>query len=159
MRILVFSDSHGNRRAMERAVREQPTAEIILFLGDGAEEASEVQAALPKGKMMCMVRGNNDWCCSALDSDVLTVENKRIFFTHGHLLGVKYGLYQAVCAARSKEADILLFGHTHQSRMDYDDGLYIMNPGALSHSWNGAPSYGTIDLTPAGILMNIVELQ
>ena len=30
---------------------------------------------------------------------------------------------------------------------------------ALSHSWNGAPSYGTIDLTPAGILMNIVELQ
>ena len=139
MRILVFSDSHGNRRAMERAVREQPTAEIILFLGDGAEEASEVQAALPKGKMMCMVRGNNDWCCSALDSDVLTVENKRIFFTHGHLLGVKYGLYQA--------------------RMDYDDGLYIMNPGALSHSWNGAPSYGTIDLTPAGILMNIVELQ
>ena len=58
---------------MERAIREQPGAELILFLGDGAEEAELVRAGLPPEKWMLTVRGNNDWCCTAPDFDEVTV--------------------------------------------------------------------------------------
>ena len=159
MRILVISDSHGRRSAIERAIREQPTAEVIIFLGDGADEAEDVKARLPKEKKMLSVRGNNDWCCSAPDFDVLSLENAKIFFTHGHLYDVKYDLYKVVCAAKSHNANILLFGHTHCPMVKYDDGLYLMNPGALSHAWNGRPGYGIIDLTPSGFMLNTVELK
>ena len=38
MRILVISDSHGNTRNIERAVESQPEANIIIHLGDGADD-------------------------------------------------------------------------------------------------------------------------
>ena len=106
---------------MERAIREQPGAELILFLGDGAEEAELVRAGLPPEKRMLTVRGNNDWCCTAPDFDEVTVENTKIFFTHGHLFRVKYDLYTAACAAKSRNAKVLLFGHTHQPLIDFDN--------------------------------------
>jgi phosphoesterase, MJ0936 family len=158
LRILVCSDSHGDQSAMQRAIREQPQAQIILFLGDGAEEAAAARAQLPPGKRLLTVRGNNDWHCGAPDFDELTVEDRKIFFTHGHLFRVKYDLYAATCAAKRRKADLLLFGHTHEPLIDYDDGLYLMNPGALCRAWNPCPGYGTVDITPAGILLNTVKL-
>ena len=35
------------------------------------------------------------------------------------------------------------------------DGLYIMNPGSLNGS---SGTYGTLDITPAGIVTNIVQI-
>ena len=83
-----------------------------------------------------------------------TARGKRFFFTHGHLYDAKLGLYRLVCAARERKADLLLFGHTHQPLTDYDDGLYILNPGSLSGSGG---TYGTVDITPAGVVLNIVR--
>ena len=36
---------------------------------------------------------------------------------------------------------------------DYDDGLYILNPGSL----RGRGTYGLLDVTPTGVLLNVVE--
>lgn len=55
--------------------------------------------------------------------------------------------------SRERQADILLFGHTHQPLTDYDDGLYILNPGSL----RGRGTYGLLDVTPTGVLLNVVE--
>ena len=38
VRILVVSDSHGDSRALMRALDEQPDARYILHLGDGVAE-------------------------------------------------------------------------------------------------------------------------
>ena len=35
VRILVISDSHGDHYSVLRAIREQPSAKLIFFLGDG----------------------------------------------------------------------------------------------------------------------------
>ena len=35
MRILVLSDSHGDFFSMKKAIESQPTAEVVVFLGDG----------------------------------------------------------------------------------------------------------------------------
>ena len=51
----------------------------------------------------------------------------------------------------------MLFGHTHCALNEYDEGLYIMNPG----SCNGyGASYGYIDITEKGdIVTNIVRID
>ena len=61
-----------------------------------------------------------------------------------------------VCAARERKAQVALFGHTHHALEEYDDGLYLLNPGSLN-SWE--PSYGTVDITPQGIVTNVVKLR
>ena len=121
--------------------------------------ATAQKRQLPPEKRMLTVRGNNDWGCTAPDFDEVIVENTKIFFTHGHLFRVKYDLYTIACAAKSRKAKVLLFGHTHEPLIDYDDGLYLMNPGALCPSWGSSPGYGTVDITPAGILLNRVSLK
>ena len=42
MRILVVSDTHRDQYALEQAVLRQPKAEVVIHLGDGADEAEMV---------------------------------------------------------------------------------------------------------------------
>lgn len=154
MRILVVSDSHGDRRSLRDAVLAQPQASAVIHLGDGMREAQDIAdefVDLP----FYMVRGNCDWS-SVLDAPTSRLERlggKRVFCTHGHLYDVKYDPIRAVLAAREQQADVLLFGHTHVPFTDYQDGLHIMNPGSLSRS------YGLLDITPQGILPHLVEVS
>lgn len=153
MRILVVSDTHRDRYALRRAILAQPTAEAVIHLGDGADEAEEMKLNFPE-KMFLLVRGNCDWGSTLPPEGVAEFAGKRIFYTHGYTYNVKYGMYEAVSAARAKKADVLLFGHTHNATTEYENGLYIMNPGSLSGSTG---TYGTLDITPAGIVTNIVH--
>lgn len=154
MRILVVSDSHGDESSLRRALLAQPKAEAVIHLGDGEQEAARARSSFPE-KMFLQVRGNCDWGSSLPVKGVYEAEGVRIFYTHGHAYGVKSGLYNAVCAAREEKARVLLFGHTHNALTDYDDGLYILNPGSLS-GWRA--TYGTLDITPQGIVANVVRL-
>lgn len=153
MRILVVSDSHGDEEAVWRAVETQPSAGAVIHLGDGAREFEAVAARYPD-KRFYNVRGNGDWGCHTIpDTGEELFSGRRVFFTHGHLYGVKTGLYRVVCAARERKADILLFGHTHMPLEDYEEGLFILNPGSIAHGG----SYGIVDITPAGVVTNVVE--
>ena len=116
------------------------------------EEAEAAAAAFPDREFH-LIRGNNDWHAgrSYPLSKELLLGGRRLFCTHGHHYRVKMGLYDAVCAARERQADLLLFGHTHQPLTDYEDGLYLMNPGSLGYGG----TYGYVDITPAGIVTNL----
>lgn len=154
MRVLVVSDTHRDLASFRQAVLRQPQAEVVIHLGDGEEEAREMKLNFPD-RMFLQVRGNCDWG-SALPTEGLQVlEGKRIFYTHGHVYRVKYGMYEAVAAARGHKADVLLFGHTHVPMTEFSDGLHIMNPGSL-HGSGG--TYGILDITPAGIVTNILKI-
>jgi uncharacterized protein len=154
MRILVTSDTHRDAFSLRKAILEQTKAEIVIHLGDGADEAQEMKDNFPE-KMFLMVRGNCDWGSTLPAFGDVTINGKNIFYTHGYTYQVKYGLREAISAARDHKADILLFGHTHTAMIDYEDGLYIMNPGSL---YGSTGTYGTIDLTSAGIAPNIVKI-
>ena len=90
MRILVLSDSHGQAGAVFRAVEAQPTARVVIHLGDGAREAAEITDRYPD-RTVYSVQGS----CDAVYGSTLrpyqeeTLGGKRFFFTHGHLFGVK----------------------------------------------------------------------
>ncbi|MBQ9082132.1 MAG: YfcE family phosphodiesterase [Clostridia bacterium] len=159
MRVLVVSDSHRRRHMLAKAIKSQPSAEMILFLGDGVEEAEELSRELLPHQTMVMVRGNNDWCCSEPLERQLQIGDHKILMMHGHSRMVKYGIGGALEAARACGADILLFGHTHLPVCEYVDGIYVVNPGALSMPMNGFPTYAFIDIVPQGILPSIVKLN
>ncbi len=154
MRILVVSDTHGDAWSLHEAIKRQKTAEVVIHLGDGADETESIKYQFPE-KMFLRVRGNNDWGSSLPLVNIAELEGKRIFYTHGHYHNVKYTLYNFYTAAREQHADIALFGHTHEPMTTYENGIYIMNPGSLG-GMHG--SYGIIDITKAGIVTNIIFL-
>lgn len=156
MRILVVSDTHGDLFSLQKAVRAQPSAEIIVHCGDGDEQVQYLKNNF-KDKMIVGVRGNCDWCSTLPSKEILSVCGKKIFITHGHLYNAKLGLYTIMCAAREEKADILLFGHTHQAMTYYEDGLHMLNPGSC-HGYGA--SYGFIDITDKGdIVTNTVAIK
>lgn len=157
MRIVVISDTHGALSGFEQAITQQPRADLFIHLGDCERDLDDVKAFFPD-KQFLGVSGNCDFGSITPPEGETVVCGKRIFYTHGHTYHVKYGYLSVIDEARRRHADILLFGHTHLPFTSYEDGLYIMNPGSIGHPSQGGPSYGIIDITKAGIVLNIAEV-
>ena len=157
MRIIVISDTHKKYSNLETIISKENGADLFIHLGDGENEASPFIDELQD--KFIFVSGNNDFASIYPSEGEIIAEGKRIFFTHGHHYQVKWGYDRIIARAKSNKADILLFGHTHEAFKDYRDGLYIMNPGSAGLYSQGAPSYGVIEITKAGIVLTIVRLK
>lgn len=155
MRILVVSDTHGDFYSFKKAIEAQRSAEIIIHCGDSRDELDNIRMLYPN-KAIIAVKGNCDFSSMLPSVEERVIEGKKLFITHGHLYNAKMTLYPLCCAAREAKADIVLFGHTHNAIAEYDNGLYILNPGSLS-GYNA--SYAYIDITEKGIMTNIVKLK
>ncbi len=153
MKLLVFSDSHGMSLYMREAIQRHTDADAVLFCGDGADDVALMRALFPE-KAFYSVRGNCDLGSDLPLEQTLDLGGARIFLAHGHTLHVKFGLWQAKYTAREKKANLLLFGHTHEALSEYDDGLYIVNPGSIS---GYTPTYAVIDVSEKGILVKIMQ--
>lgn len=130
MRVLVFSDSHGRVSPMVDAVALY-RPDVAFHLGDVTRDADNLRLACPE-LTLYQVRGNCDLMAGDIQTEgVVRLAGKTILYLHGHTRHVKQGVGLAVSAAREAGADILLFGHTHQSlRARYGD-LLAVNPGAV----------------------------
>ena len=142
MKILVLSDSHGNVDNMARCV-EMIQPRHILHLGDCIRDAEALQDLFPEIPLTC-VPGNCDWGRTEQAEVLCELGGKRILLMHGHTRSVKHTVMNARYAAMEAWADILLFGHTHHSCVDYDGTLYLMNPGSIGDYH--APTYGVITI-------------
>ena len=130
LKILVFSDSHGNTSFMEQAV-EAERPDQILHLGDVVRDARALAERFPHIPLT-YVYGNCDGLSAGEQAErVLELEGKRILMLHGHTRGVKAGIGGAVWAAREAEADVVLFGHTHEPLCDRAGPLWVVNPGSV----------------------------
>ena len=154
MRVLVVSDVHGDFRGLCEAIEQQPTAKVVIFLGDGYRQVEDAADIYPDREFY-LVPGNCDFGVDAIPIRQETFGGKRFYFTHGHHHDVKYTLYRLELAAREAEADIVLFGHTHQPYEEYADGLYLFNPGSLRYG----RTYGYVDVVGGGIVTAVVELR
>ncbi len=152
MRFLVLSDVHERVGPLERVLELHPAADVI-FLGDGLRGVEDAAARYPDRRFIT-VPGNCDWSASQPATRVELLGGKRFFITHGHKYGVKYGLYTLQLAAKERQADVVLFGHTHVPYETYEDGMYFLNPGSLGYD----ERYGYVDITPAGILTGTAVL-
>ena len=150
MRVLVLSDSHGDVYKLWRAIDSQPTAKLIVFLGDGEYDIDSVECRVPVIK----VRGNCDFGSSLPLNFTDEVCGKKIYCTHGFRENVKYTTENLISAAKSHGAHIALYGHTHVPVTSYDGGLYLVNPGSVREG-----SFAVIDITDSGIMPIIMKIK
>ena len=146
MRILVLSDSHRHIANLVEAISNEPTAEIIYFLGDGTYEMDEVREIF-KEKMFVVVRGNCDFMDTVPLCDIRNVDTCKIYVSHGATENVKLSYIGIKRAAKENNCNIALFGHTHEKYYSYEDGLHLFNPGSIKDG-----NYGVIDIMENGVM-------
>lgn len=155
MKLLIFSDSHGNVANMADVVRlESP--DRILHLGDLARDAEDLARAFPDIPVT-YVPGNCDGRRPDLPEErVFTLDGCRILMTHGHTYHVKLGIGLAVRAAREAGAHLLCFGHTHEALCTFENGMWIVNPGSVGAF--GPHTYGVAVLEDGGAVCYLSQL-
>ena len=113
-RIGVFSDSHGDRDALERLLEEMGHVDAACFLGDISSDAMFLREKLeemPHQPVLYAVRGNNDLASMLPDQLLIELGGHKIWMEHGHLVP---NLMTLAFRAKDHGADIALFGHTHE---------------------------------------------
>ena len=144
MRILVTSDSHRDVRALRRAADAAKPFDTFIFLGDGADDYSEVTMYLA-GINTYAVKGNNDWDSMLVQTAAVEIGGYRFLLTHGHRYGIWNGFGNLTASAQLNNCTVALFGHTHCRHFSRENGIYLFNPGSVSCPRDGQPpSYGII---------------
>lgn len=132
MKVVVVSDIHGNRTALQRIIDFNPDADYILSLGDSELPLIELQE-----KNITLVKGNYPFDAGFEYDKEIKIMDTNIYMTHGHRYGVRRGIERLYDKAVEHKSDIVLYGHTHIAKVDYKDGIYFVNPGSVHRSRNG----------------------
>ena len=140
-KIMVVSHTHGHHENFRKALRTEGNIDLLIHLGDSEGEEDYI-AALTDCETV-IVAGNCDYF-SRLDKEMmLQLGSKKAFITHGHYYSVSLGTEVIIDEAVSREADIVMFGHTHKPVVEEEDGIMVINPGSISYprQENRKPSY------------------
>jgi putative phosphoesterase len=135
LRIGVLSDTHATSLAEfpNKLLANLAKVDMIIHTGDfttrsvleGLRELAEVRA----------VHGNmdSDELRQFLpDKDLFIVSGRRVGITHGW--GSPYGIEDRV-GSLFGDADIIVFGHSHQPRNEVTNGILFFNPGTARNSF------------------------
>ena len=146
MIILVLSDSHSSLSFM-RACIDGVKPQTVIHLGDHFDDGLAMAEEYPQVRFY-QVPGN----CDKYRMDRMVAETLvewvcgvKLFMTHGHIHRVKAGLGALIRDARITGAQAVLFGHTHIPYCEYEDGLWIVNPGSCGYYGGSAAVLTVID--------------
>lgn len=153
MRILVLSDSHGDSFSMKKAIEAQPTAEAVVFLGDGHLDFERCKPLLD-GKRIYTVKGNNDFHCDYPKFQIINEGGINIYITHGHYEYVKSSFGRLITVAKENNCTLALYGHRHEQREENCDGVKLFSPGAIRDD-----EYGVIDIIDSGYICIGIKIK
>jgi putative phosphoesterase len=128
--ITVISDTHGNRKALEKMDGIFAESDMIIHLGDTSGDGNIIKNKYPDKTYL--LNGNCDFMKIGQDKLVLQVEGVKIFACHGDAYGVKTMLSRLAYAAEEEGCNVALYGHTHIPREDVMGNVTLFNPGTLS---------------------------
>ena len=141
MKIFVVSDTHGHTKNLERVLEKVGDIDLFIHCGDleGGEDYIRALVEVP----CYMVAGNNDWFSDMQREMEISVDDYRIWITHGNNYGASMGPERLLEEAAARNVDVVMYGHTHRPLIEYQDNIVIVNPGSLSYPrQNGRkPSY------------------
>jgi uncharacterized protein len=158
MEILVLSDSHGNTSKFNRVIDKHPNIEYVIHLGDYGNDISFINMVRP-AFITEAVQGNTDTKRIFPNEKLLQLVGKRIFIAHGHNYGVKKEMTSLIAKGREEKADVVLFGHTHEPKIQMTDGIWLINPGSISKpKILMKPTYAILELSKENINARIVEV-
>lgn len=143
MKIIVMSDSHGDRLTVEQVAKKEGDAHF--HCGD-----SEITSADSILNSMYKVRGNCDMGEAFPDEVETTIDGKKVWMIHGHRHSVKGPSFISLnlfYEAREKGVDIVLFGHSHVYGAEMQEGILFVNPGSTLLPRGGNPAtYAVVEL-------------
>jgi len=122
MRIGIISDTHGLlRKEVENQLKD---CDLIVHCGDiGKQEVIDKLSELGKVEL---IKGNvdKDIDISLAPKDkIIEVMNKRIYLIH-NIAELNIDLYKG-------NIDIVMYGHSHKSKIYKEDGILYINPGSV----------------------------
>lgn len=129
-KIVVLSDSHGNRRDIEALFPIMRESDFIIHLGDTSQDGNYIRAAFPDKTYL--LNGNCDLMKLGENELTLQMEGVKIFACHGHLYSVKSTPTKLVDRAKELGCSLALYGHTHHASELEIDGVLTVNPGTMS---------------------------
>lgn len=150
IKAVIISDSHGQLDNVEKIIKREGRLDIVIHLGDIAGQDNQLRA-------LCdcpvkIVRGNCDFYSENELVEVFSLEQNKIFATHGHYYSVDFGVGTLQMAAEERGCNIAMYGHTHIPDISYLGGLTIVNPGSVSRprQLNRKPTYGLMRINNDG---------
>lgn len=164
MKFMIASDLHGSAYWTKKVIEQfhLEKADYLVLLGDllyhgprnplPKEYCPQEVIQLLNGikDKVIAVRGNCDSEVDQMvlefpmmaDYNIIPLENKKIFISHGHLY------HPEALPASLVAGDIFLFGHIHIPVVKEQDGVYLFNPGSVSLPKEGHPStYAILEST------------
>lgn len=125
MKLLITSDIHGHKERLREVMKKHPDIKHHINAGDMCLPVEFFE------QDVISVKGNNDFFLDLPYARLLAIEDLNIWLTHGHLERVKMGMEALISKAISHQADLCVFGHTHQRYLNIIKGIIFINPGAL----------------------------
>lgn len=127
MKVLVVSDSHGDREVLvELKERYEGKVSKMFHCGD-----SELAAADEIWNSYVTVGGNMDFDREFPLEQVVTIGENRFFMVHGHRHEVKFTMAPLIEAAKKAQAQFAFFGHSHELGVEKRDNILLLNPGSI----------------------------
>jgi len=164
MKVLVFSDSHGQSGLMEQVIRfygGEAGVECALFLGDCLSDFIKLRHLFPRVEFFG-VPGNCDYYTkrpNQPDEFLLTLGGAKILLAHGHKHGVKSGYERIANAAAQNGANACFFGHSHVPVLMEKNGITLLNPGSITEPRGGnlGKSYAALEILDGVINAQIYD--
>ncbi|GAA0123411.1 MAG: metallophosphoesterase [Clostridium argentinense] len=156
MKLGVISDTHGSTKGIENAMKVLKDCDVIFHLGDYTNDIEYIEE-IYDGKVIA-VRGNCDFYSNICEERIEKIGNNTIFLTHGDKYGVKINIFKLRYKAMEVGANIVLYGHSHISKVEYEEGIWFINPGSPSYPRNRIKTVCIIDIEDNNIKPQIVEI-
>ncbi|MDW5299110.1 MAG: metallophosphoesterase [Sedimentibacter sp.] len=160
MKVLVLSDSHGvilDSQIIE--IQEHGKYDILIHCGDKYKDAQKFADKLNIDTVY-QVPGNCDFDVHNKELVITKViKNKKLLITHGHIHNVKENLQRLLRYAKEKNADVVLYGHTHQSQNEIIDNILFFNPGSTIFPKDGRASFGILEISDDKIISSIESIK
>lgn len=150
MRILIVSDTHRKNDNYLKVIKKFKNLDMIIHCGDieGSEYALSESADCP----VLMVAGNNDFFSQLPREQEISIENYKVWITHGHNYLVSMGTERIKQEAKIRGVQIVMFGHTHRPCLEQDEDIIALNPGSLSYPRQDGhkPTYAIMEIDKQG---------
>lgn len=131
-KIVVMSDNHGDKKALDYVRAQEPGADFYVHCGD-----SEVNDQTLLHDFIC-VRGNNDWSLDLPRFASFQCEELHILVTHGQF----YGYFNRELAMKQDllkhHCEVMISGHSHMPSFKQEGGFTFINPGSTSWPRGGS---------------------
>jgi putative phosphoesterase len=153
MKIVVFSDAHGNSEIIDHILAFNKDADYVISLGD-----AEVTEEFLVERDIIMIKGNSRRDPGFVYQRDFEVEDKRIYLTHGHKQKVNKGIDNLVKETVHGNYDCVLYGHTHIAKKDVIMKTHFINPGSCVSPRNMLPpTYLIIEIKEGDITYTLKD--